>query len=148
MPLSRAQPCPTRARSLNSAHAPHATTSSITIHPRRQDFYNLVDVYLDAVLHPKCVSDRRTFEQEGWHLELDDPAEPLTYKGVVFNEMKGVYSSPDSMFYRTVQQVRQNRTVARGWNSQWALRARKRSICCCLGVRLRRSRLLGAALQH
>lgn len=43
--------------------------------------------------------------QEGWHLELDDPSEPLTYKGVVFNEMKGVYSSPDSMFYRTVQQV-------------------------------------------
>jgi hypothetical protein len=44
--------------------------------------------------------------QEGWHLELDDPSDPLTYKGVVFNEMKGVYSSPDSMFYRTVQQVR------------------------------------------
>jgi hypothetical protein len=43
--------------------------------------------------------------QEGWHLELDDPSDPLTYKGVVFNEMKGVYSSPDSMFYRTVQQV-------------------------------------------
>jgi Zn-dependent M16 (insulinase) family peptidase len=43
--------------------------------------------------------------QEGWHLELDDPSDPLTYKGVVFNEMKGVYSSPDSMFYRSVQQV-------------------------------------------
>jgi Zn-dependent M16 (insulinase) family peptidase len=71
-----------------------------------QDFYNLVDVYLDAVLHPRCISDKRTFEQEGWHLELDDPADPLTYKGVVFNEMKGVYSSPDSMFYRVVQQVR------------------------------------------
>jgi Zn-dependent M16 (insulinase) family peptidase len=70
-----------------------------------QDFYNLVDVYLDAVLHPRCISDKRTFEQEGWHLELDDPADPLTYKGVVFNEMKGVYSSPDSQFYRVVQQV-------------------------------------------
>lgn len=70
-----------------------------------QDFYNLVDVYLDAVLHPRCVNDKRTFEQEGWHLELDDPKDPLTYKGVVFNEMKGVYSSPDSMFYRVVQQV-------------------------------------------
>eukprot|EP00879_Flechtneria_rotunda_P006113 GHRR01006426.1.p1 GENE.GHRR01006426.1~~GHRR01006426.1.p1 ORF type:complete len:1001 (+),score=416.66 GHRR01006426.1:475-3477(+) len=70
-----------------------------------QDFYNLVDVYLDAVLHPRCVNDKMTFEQEGWHLELDDPAQPLTYKGVVFNEMKGVYSSPDSMFYRTVQQA-------------------------------------------
>ncbi|KAF8058036.1 PREP1 [Scenedesmus sp. PABB004] len=70
-----------------------------------QDFYNLVDVYLDAVLHPRCVADRQTFEQEGWHLELDDPSAPLSYKGVVFNEMKGVYSSPDSMFYRVVQQA-------------------------------------------
>uniref|UniRef100_A0A383WCE6 Peptidase M16C associated domain-containing protein n=1 Tax=Tetradesmus obliquus TaxID=3088 RepID=A0A383WCE6_TETOB len=70
-----------------------------------QDFYNLVDVYLDAVLHPRCISDKRTFEQEGWHLELDDAQDPLSYKGVVFNEMKGVYSSPDSMFYRVVQQA-------------------------------------------
>ena len=38
-----------------------------------QDFYNLVDVYLDAVLHPKCIEDERTFAQEGWHYELDDP---------------------------------------------------------------------------
>jgi hypothetical protein len=37
-----------------------------------QDFYNLVDVYLDAVLHPKCVEDPRIFAQEGWHYELDD----------------------------------------------------------------------------
>ena len=45
-----------------------------------QDFYNLVDVYLDAVLHPKCVSDPATFAQEGWHLELDNPDAELTYK--------------------------------------------------------------------
>ena len=37
------------------------------------DFYHLVDVYLDAVLHPACVSDPRIFAQEGWHYELDDP---------------------------------------------------------------------------
>ena len=37
-----------------------------------QDFYNLVDVYLDAVLHPKCIEDERTFAQEGWHYELED----------------------------------------------------------------------------
>ena len=37
-----------------------------------QDYYNLVDVYLDAVLQPRCVSDPRTFAQEGWHYELDD----------------------------------------------------------------------------
>ena len=38
-----------------------------------QDFYNLVDVYLDAVLHPKCIDDPHTFAQEGWHYELEDP---------------------------------------------------------------------------
>jgi hypothetical protein len=76
-----------------------------------QDFYNLVDVYLDAVLYPRCISDKRTFEQEGWHLELDQVSDPLTYKGVVFNEMKGVYSSPDSVFYRVVQQVKPEETA-------------------------------------
>ncbi|KAJ9507546.1 hypothetical protein QJQ45_019088 [Haematococcus lacustris] len=70
-----------------------------------QDFYNLVDVYLDAVFHPRCISDPQVFAQEGWHLELDDPKADLTYKGVVFNEMKGVYSSPDSVYYRAVQQA-------------------------------------------
>ncbi|CAN0351559.1 unnamed protein product [Ectocarpus sp. 13 AM-2016] len=44
-------------------------------------------------------------EQEGWHYELEDTSDPLTYKGVVFNEMKGVYSSPDSLHGRTCQQV-------------------------------------------
>lgn len=48
-------------------------------------------------------------EQEGWHYELEDTSDPLTYKGVVFNEMKGVYSSPDSLHGRTCQQVT-NRT--------------------------------------
>ena len=67
------------------------------------DFYNLVDVYLDAVLHPKCVDDEMTFKQEGWHLELNPGEEEVTLKGVVFNEMKGVYSQPDSFFYRTLQ---------------------------------------------
>lgn len=58
-----------------------------------KDFYNLVDVYLDAVFHPRIT--RPIFEQEGWHFELDGPDGPLTYKGVVFNEMKGAYSSPE-----------------------------------------------------
>lgn len=44
-------------------------------------------------------------EQEGWHYELENKEDPLTYKGVVFNEMKGVYSSPDSLHGRTCQQV-------------------------------------------
>src|SRR4051794_6343396 len=58
-----------------------------------QDFYNLINVYLDAVFYP--VLSPHTFQQEGWHYELDDLDAPLVYKGVVFNEMKGVYSSPE-----------------------------------------------------
>ena len=64
-----------------------------------KDFYNLVNVYLDAVLHPRAKKDETVLAQEGWHYELEDPEAPLTYKGVVFNEMKGVYSSPDSLMY-------------------------------------------------
>lgn len=60
-----------------------------------QDFYNLIDVYLDAVLHPLITP--YTLMQEGWHYELDAPDGELSYKGVVFNEMKGAYSSPDSV---------------------------------------------------
>jgi Zn-dependent M16 (insulinase) family peptidase len=59
-----------------------------------KDFYNLVNVYLDAVLHPRAINDDKVLQQEGWHYELENPVEPLTYKGVVYNEMKGVYSSP------------------------------------------------------
>ena len=63
-----------------------------------QDFYNLIDVYMDAVLHP--LISEQTLMQEGWHYELNDPNEPLTYKGVVFNEMKGAFSSPDGILDR------------------------------------------------
>src|SRR5919197_2644880 len=67
-----------------------------------QDFYNLIDVYIDAVLHP--LLSEQTLMQEGWHYEINDPSEPLTYKGVVFNEMKGVYSSPDNLAARYASQ--------------------------------------------
>jgi len=60
-----------------------------------QDFYNLVDVYLDAVFFPNLTPN--TLKQEGWHFDIEDAADPLAFKGVVFNEMKGVYSSPDSL---------------------------------------------------
>ncbi|MFC1467317.1 insulinase family protein [Verrucomicrobiota bacterium] len=60
-----------------------------------QDFYNLVDVYLDAVFYPLITPD--FFKQEGWHYELDSTDGELSYKGVVYNEMKGVYSSPDAL---------------------------------------------------
>lgn len=65
-----------------------------------QDFYNLMDVYLDAVFHP--LIPEHTLKQEGWHYELESADGPLTYKGVVFNEMKGVYSNPDSLLEQTV----------------------------------------------
>ena len=67
-----------------------------------RDFYNLVDVYLDAVFHPRISED--VFEQEGWHYELESRDEPLTYKGVVFNEMKGAYSSPEDVLGEYSQQ--------------------------------------------
>jgi Zn-dependent M16 (insulinase) family peptidase len=67
-----------------------------------QDFYNLVDVYLDAVFFPRLTPF--TLQQEGWHFELDDPDSPLTYKGVVYNEMKGSYSSPDRILMEYSQQ--------------------------------------------
>jgi hypothetical protein len=118
-----------------------------------QDFYNLVDVYLDAVYFPNCLKDENTFLQEGWHYELNNPSEDITFKGiliyyvlghcctfyvivyylgfnfffwveflnapdylaysglalfiagVVFNEMKGVYSQPDNVLGRVSQQV-------------------------------------------
>ncbi|MBW2204198.1 MAG: insulinase family protein, partial [Deltaproteobacteria bacterium] len=60
-----------------------------------QDFYNLIDVYLDAVFYPRIA--RSIFQQEGWHFELENTDDPLSYKGVVFNEMKGAYSSPDNL---------------------------------------------------
>jgi len=75
------------------------TYSDKTVYPTAsqnlQDFYNLIDVYLDAVFHPRITPD--VLRQEGWHYELDAPGAPISYKGVVFNEMKGVYSSPDAL---------------------------------------------------
>lgn len=65
------------------------------------DFYNLMDVYMDAVFHP--LIPETVFQQEGWHYELDNADGPLTRKGVVFNEMKGAYSSPDSLLYEYSQ---------------------------------------------
>ncbi|MFW5488470.1 MAG: insulinase family protein [Desulfovibrio sp.] len=68
-----------------------------------QDFYNLIDVYFDAVFHPRI--NEHVLKQEGWHYETENEDGPLSYKGVVFNEMKGVYSSPDSVLGERSQQV-------------------------------------------
>lgn len=68
-----------------------------------RDFYNLVDVYLDAVFHPTLTPD--TLAQEGHHLEKDTPDSPVSIKGVVYNEMKGAYSSPDRVLAEYSQRV-------------------------------------------
>jgi len=60
-----------------------------------QDFYNLMDVYLDAVFYPRITP--AIFEQEGWHFELEKNEAEMVFKGVVYNEMKGAYSSPDNV---------------------------------------------------
>ena len=67
-----------------------------------QDFYNLIDVYMDAVLHP--LISEQTLMQEGWHYELNDVNDPLIYKGVVFNEMKGAYSSSDGVLQTRIRE--------------------------------------------
>ncbi len=65
------------------------------------DFYNLVDVYLDAVFFPNIMPE--VLQQEGWHYEVDEQTGTLEYKGVVFNEMKGNHSSPDYLIYEYSQ---------------------------------------------
>lgn len=62
-----------------------------------QDFLNLMDVYLDAVLHPAFTKKPEIFYQEGWHYELADKNDELKFNGVVYNEMKGSYSSVDTV---------------------------------------------------
>ena len=68
------------------------------------DFKNLMDVYLDAVFFPNMLTDEQVLMQEGWHYEMESPDAPLTYCGVVYNEMKGVFSSPDSQLERRVME--------------------------------------------
>jgi Zn-dependent M16 (insulinase) family peptidase len=82
---------------LNAFTAPDRTTYPVAS-TNLKDFYNLVDVYLDAVFFPLLTPHH--LDQEGWHFELDAPDAALGYKGVVFNEMKGVYSSPEGLMGR------------------------------------------------
>lgn len=67
-----------------------------------QDFANLMHVYLDAVFYPNIYREPRIFYQEGWHYELQDPGDELTINGVVYNEMKGAFSSPDDVLEREI----------------------------------------------
>ena len=67
-----------------------------------KDFHNLMHVYLDAVFHPAIYQEEKIFRQEGWHYELEDGEADLTINGVVYNEMKGAFSSPDDVLDREV----------------------------------------------
>lgn len=76
------------------------TYSDRTLYPvasyNDKDFQNLMSVYLDAVFYPRVYNEPKIFKQEGWHYEIDSKDGDITYNGVVYNEMKGVYSSPQS----------------------------------------------------
>ena len=77
------------------------TYSDKTVYPvascNDKDFQNLMHVYLDAVFYPNIYQEKKIFMQEGWHYEMEDLDSPLTYNGVVYNEMKGAFSSPDEV---------------------------------------------------
>ena len=80
-----------------------------------KDFQNLMHVYLDAVFYPNIYKNEAIFRQEGWHYELDENGE-LSYNGVVYNEMKGAFSSPDSILYREINTALYPHTTY-GWES-------------------------------
>jgi hypothetical protein len=79
------------------------TFSDKTMYPvastNEADLTNLMSVYLDAVFHPAIYTRPDIFKQEGWHYELDEPEEPITLNGVVFNEMRGALSDPDENLF-------------------------------------------------
>ncbi|MEG1256279.1 insulinase family protein [Clostridium sp.] len=84
------------------------TFSDKTIYPlaskNEKDFFNLMDVYLDAVFYPNIYNTKEILMQEGWHYELENAEDDLSYKGVVYNEMKGAFSSPDGVLMRKIQE--------------------------------------------
>lgn len=83
------------------------TFSDKTMYPlaskNDKDFQNLIDVYLDAVFHPNIYKHKEILEQEGWHFELNDTKDEINLKGVVYNEMKGAFSSPEGLLMRANQ---------------------------------------------
>lgn len=70
-----------------------------------KDFQNLMHVYLDAVFFPNIYKTEKIFMQEGWHYDMQSPEDDLTINGVVYNEMKGAFSSPDDVLYRSMTEA-------------------------------------------
>lgn len=83
------------------------TFSDKTIYPvascNDKDFQNLISVYMDAVFYPNIYKNKSIFQQEGWYYELENETDELKINGVVYNEMKGVFSSPEQQLYRGIQ---------------------------------------------
>lgn len=67
-----------------------------------KDFANLMHVYMDAVFYPNIYEHEEIFKQEGWHYEITSPEEPVIYNGVVYNEMKGAFSSEEGVLERFI----------------------------------------------
>ena len=84
------------------------TSSDYTAYPvcsrNRADFLNLVDVYMDAVLHPLSVKTPLPFRQEGWHYEVGEEGE-LSRNGVVYSEMKGAFANPERLLYHELRRM-------------------------------------------
>lgn len=89
---------------LNAMTYPEKTVYPVASY-NEQDFKNLMDVYLDAVFHPNITKYKEIFMQEGWHYELESKDAPLKINGVVYNEMKGAYSSPDEILQNAIAQA-------------------------------------------
>ena len=83
------------------------TYSDKTVYPvastNEKDFFNLMHVYLDAVFYPNIYKNDKIFKQEGWHYHIEKQEDALDYKGVVYNEMKGYFSSPINRIFREVE---------------------------------------------
>ncbi len=77
-----------------------------TVYPvascNEKDFQNLMHVYMDAVLYPNIYQHEEIFRQEGWSYNLESAEDELTYNGVVYNEMKGAFSSPEGVLDRVI----------------------------------------------
>ena len=81
-----------------------------------KDFHNLMEVYLDAVFYPNTYTNDKILKQEGWHYHLENEDEPVTYNGVVYNEMKGAYSSAEQQLMQAIQKSLLPDTIY-GWDS-------------------------------
>ncbi len=93
------------------------TGADRTVYPvasmNTKDYFNLMDVYLDAVFHPLLYNDDRILKQEGWNYNLPSKDDPIKINGIVYNEMKGAFSSPERELYFQIQKILFPETIYR-----------------------------------